>query len=1017
MIFAESSLYLFCREGRKMQKRMIATLIICMFCGSDLVADGRASIVSSTFSPPELEHSFAVQDSHVVADFKQSSRKNGLVVMAAEDYSSYRPGSGAKDGETFTFEDSTAGFIGDGYMRANMAAGDGSTDNAENINIKLSYNIEFVKTGTHYIWAHVFFPSPTGDSFFFGTDGKVVDQVAGSPRGVWNWHKGNASFEIDSAGVHTVDIFGREPNSIIDHIILTTDPAFDPTTDDYTSLGTIAFVSLPGKRDENGVHPDQPFIDDLLAEGYEVNSVYSSSLETASQGLLDTLNAADLVIIGRSGASADFGDPHKTAWNAIKAPVMLLHLYAARNNRLNWLPTATTSAYDTGGETISAKIEAPDDSVFADVTLAADSTMDWVTTPYDYVETTDGGNGTVVARQASTSNVLFVRWQPWVEFYEGAGDMPVGYRTFIGNGNDHANATNGAPFNYYNFTAAAKQVYLNEVARMVGLPVVDPPDSSDQGDLTQIFVAPDGSDTNPGTMQLPLASLQKAQELASPGDTVYVRGGLYQIAESEISEVVSGLFASVTYLNKSGSDSARMNYWAYPGETPVFDFSDVKPQDRRVVGIYVAGQYIHLKGFEMTGIQTTITGHTESYCIYSRGSNNIFEEISMHDNVGTGLRHYGGGGNLFLNCDAYRNHDNVSEDRLGSNNDGFGCHPDPGGTGNVFRGCRAWFNSDDGFDIIRADEAVVFEDCWAFYNGFSTSFQSLGDGNGFKAGGFAHDTADRIPAIIPRHAISFCIAVKNKANGFYSNHHLGGNDWFNNSGYDNSVNFNMVNRESPQIDNIWVNGYDHVLKNNLSYQTRFGIKHTDYIDPSKNTLENNSWAMAISLSNDDFVSLDMALLEAPRQEDGSLPEIDFMRPAPGSAIIDAGVDIGFDYLGSAPELGAIEVDNTTHVDGVDGELPEQIRLFQNYPNPFNPQTAIHYRLARPGYVTVSVYNFQGQRVRTLVQQNQNPGDFTVTWHGKNDFGEPVASGIYFYQLSSSGREETLTLRKKMLLLK
>ena len=227
----------------------------------------------------------------------------------------------------------------------------------------------------------------------------------------------------------------------------------------------------------------------------------------------------------------------------------------------------------------------------------------------------------------------------------------------------------------------------------------------------------------------------------------------------------------------------------------------------------------------------------------------------------------------------------------------------------------------------------------------------------------------------------------------------------------------MVNRESPQIDNIWVNGYDHVLKNNLSYQTRFGIKHTDYIDPSKNTLENNSWAMAISLSNDDFVSLDMALLEAPRQEDGSLPEIDFMRPAPGSAIIDAGVDIGFDYLGSAPELGAIEVDNTTHVDGVDGELPEQIRLFQNYPNPFNPQTAIHYRLARPGYVTVSVYNFQGQRVRTLVQQNQNPGDFTVTWHGKNDFGEPVASGIYFYQLSSSGREETLTLRKKMLLLK
>ncbi|MEZ4826240.1 MAG: hypothetical protein R3C61_08085 [Bacteroidia bacterium] len=63
------------------------------------------------------------------------------------------------------------------------------------------------------------------------------------------------------------------------------------------------------------------------------------------------------------------------------------------------------------------------------------------------------------------------------------------------------------------------------------------------------------------------------------------------------------------------------------------------------------------------------------------------------------------------------------EDGLGSNTDGFGCHPNPGSPGNVFRGCRAWFNSDDGFDIIRADESVVFENCWAFYNGFSTAFK------------------------------------------------------------------------------------------------------------------------------------------------------------------------------------------------------------------------------------------------------------------------------------------------------
>jgi Secretion system C-terminal sorting domain len=235
---------------------------------------------------------------------------------------------------------------------------------------------------------------------------------------------------------------------------------------------TIAFVSKASVVDENGIQADKPFIDDLLAEGYKIDTLYSAALET-SDSLINVLNSADLVIIGRSGASGDFGGTHKAAWNTITSPVLLLHPWAARNNRLNWLPTGTTTSFDTGGDTISAKIEVPDDTVFADSTIASDSTMDWVITPYDYMATTSGGNGTVLAREAVSSSVLFVRWDPWVEFYNDAGDGAAGYRTLIGNGNDHANATNGAPFNYYNFTAAAKQVYLNEVARMVNLP--EPP--------------------------------------------------------------------------------------------------------------------------------------------------------------------------------------------------------------------------------------------------------------------------------------------------------------------------------------------------------------------------------------------------------------------------------------------------------------------------------------------------------------------------------------------------------------
>ncbi len=339
------------------------------------------------------------------------------------------------------------------------------------------------------------------------------------------------------------------------------------------------------------------------------------------------------------------------------------------------------------------------------------------------------------------------------------------------------------------------------------------------------------------------------------------------------------------------------------------------------------GDYIHIKGLEMTGIQVTITSHTESYCIYSWGNHNIFELISMHDNLGTGLRHRRGGNNIFLNCDAYRNHDNVSEDKKGGNTDGFGCHPRDGGTGNIFRGCRAWFNSDDGYDCIRSNEPVTFENCWAFYNGYSPAFTNLADGNGFKAGGYAYDEASQIPSPVPTNTIIFCLAVYNKANGFYSNHHLTGNIWYNNTAYRNSINYNMVNRESPESDNINVDGYDHILKNNLGYKAR--NQETAYINPSLNILENNYFDLDVTITDQDFISLDENLLMAERKPDGSLPDIDFMKLHPSSDLIDKGTDIGFPFFSSAPDLGAFEQDSLASAIFMDVENP----AISIYPNP------------------------------------------------------------------------------------
>jgi len=416
------------------------------------------------------------------------------------------------------------------------------------------------------------------------------------------------------------------------------------------------------------------------------------------------------------------------------------------------------------------------------------------------------------------------------------------------------------------------------------------------------FVAPNGSDSiNQGTITAPFATIMRAQEAVQAGDTVYIRGGKYMINENQISSI-QRIWAIVHLLNKSGKAGKRINYWAYQGEKPVFDMSKVKPENKRVMAFDVTGSWIHLKGLEVVGTQVTILTHTQSECFHSEGSHNIFEQLSMHDGQAIGFYLLKGSDNLILNCDAYRNYDFTSEGGRGGNADGFGCHPQPGGTGNVFRGCRAWFNSDDGFDCIRASETVTFDHCWAFNNGYSTDFKSLGDGNGFKAGGWGLVGDDRTPDTFPMHIIRFCVAVGNRANGFYSNHQPGGSYWYNNSAYQNGTNFNMLNR-NPEFSED-VPGYGHILKNNLSFDARtYDIQH---IDSTKCDVTFNSFTLPVKVSKSDFKSLDQSQLTAPRKADGSLPDIDFMKLKNGSKLIDKGVNIGFPFKGKAPDLGAFE---------------------------------------------------------------------------------------------------------------
>lgn len=414
------------------------------------------------------------------------------------------------------------------------------------------------------------------------------------------------------------------------------------------------------------------------------------------------------------------------------------------------------------------------------------------------------------------------------------------------------------------------------------------------------YIAVNGNDQNSGTIMQPFATVQKAQEAVKPGDTVYIRGGEYMMAESQIARK-QGIYSYVTELNKSGTEHARINYWAYPGERPVFNYTSVKPLTR-IIAFYVPGSYIHLRGFEVVGVQVTLTNHTQSECFQNKGSNNIYEQLSMHDGQAIGFYLLAGSNNLVLNCDAYNNYDYTSEGGRGGNSDGFGAHGKKGDVNNIFRGCRAWFNSDDGFDCINSFEPVIFENCWAMYNGYSTAFKSLADGNGFKAGGYGARAASTLPVPPPRNTIQFCLAVRNKASGFYSNHHVSGSNWYHNSAYKNGVNFNMLNRLNDNKTDV--PGFGHIMRNNLGFMAR--SREVSNLNTQESDVTYNYFNLPVTVDEKDFVSLNEAELIKPRKADGSLPDVSFMRLSKASDLINAGIDIGFPYKGQKPDLGYLE---------------------------------------------------------------------------------------------------------------
>jgi hypothetical protein len=402
----------------------------------------------------------------------------------------------------------------------------------------------------------------------------------------------------------------------------------------------------------------------------------------------------------------------------------------------------------------------------------------------------------------------------------------------------------------------------------------------------EFYVHPDGNDAQPGTLAQPFATVTRAQEAASPGDTVWIRGGTYVFSGTKIEIGI--------LLTKSGQPGKRINYWAYQNETPVFDFHQLATP-ARIRGISVKGDWLHLKGLEIRGVQQILTNTNESWGIrVEGGSHNIFERLNLHHNEGPGLFIAEGGDNLVLNCDSHHNYD---PDKGGENADGFGGHSSA--DGNVFRGCRAWFNSDDGFDLIHSRGVHRIEHCWAWSNGFvPDSNRPAGNGGGFKMGGWLLNPA-RFPGHIPVHTITHSLAFNNRAEGFNANYQPGMIRFYNNTAFNNPRQFDL--KVAPRL----TKPVTHVLRNNIALGDAPPMSGHERNPPDD---QYNSWNLEnVKITADDFLSIVPDGVDRPRQADGSLPEIAFMHPKPGSRLLDAGINVELPFKGSAPDLGAFEI--------------------------------------------------------------------------------------------------------------
>ncbi|MCU0378774.1 MAG: hypothetical protein MUC78_11010, partial [Bacteroidales bacterium] len=436
------------------------------------------------------------------------------------------------------------------------------------------------------------------------------------------------------------------------------------------------------------------------------------------------------------------------------------------------------------------------------------------------------------------------------------------------------------------------------------------------------YVAPTGgSDTYPGTITQPWATWQKAFNTASPGDTVYFRGGVWYPSSGVNYLPGRGKGFNGTYKN-------LIVYMNYPGEVPILDCSNFPASTTSTSGFNAENvTYVKFKGLTIRNVRQTTNaqyivgaGWTNSGVIY-------LENITSTGHGGAGMRINTYDTLYMTNCDSYNNIDPTTTSTIpGGRADGYTIGSGGADT-DTFKiayitGCRAWMNSDDGFDIGSTKQTQI-SNCWSWNNG-----RLQGDGCGFKVSySNVLDASKRV--------IRNCITAYNyQKDGKFSGGIIEVNlydeffgpiySYYNNSSYNDYIGIGggdaLMDCRTEPAKLIVRNNLVYAQRNPDGYPAVF--KACDYTNgnPSYVIEDHNTFRLsgiygntqsnpAFSISDKDFISLDTTQLRRQRKADGSLPDITFLKLKEGSDLIDAGVNLGLPYSGNAPDLGYAEYES------------------------------------------------------------------------------------------------------------